>query len=355
MDKLAQARSEIDEIDACMAQLFEKRMQTVKNVAEYKRANNMPVLDEKREEAVIQNNKKRLQNKELEDLFEGFLRENMALSRAYQKRILASDTVAYQGVEGAYSHIALKKLFPFAAAKSYSSFAEVFESVENGDAENGVLPLENSFAGDVSEVLDLCFAHGLHVQAVYDLPIEHCLLGVEGAKLSDIKEVYSHPQALSQCNDFIKAHKLNVLQSANTAIAAKSVASEKDVSKAAIASKATARLYGLEVIASAINTSSANTTRFIVIGKRLLNEGNRFSLLFTVAHTAGSLAKVIQTIGERGFNLECIKSRPMPNAPWEYYFYTEIVGDANEQSTKELLKSLDVICNSTRLLGVYHK
>ena len=243
-------------------------------------------------------------------------------------------------------------MFQHVKALPFATWGEVFDAVENGQAACGVLPFENSHAGDVSEVLDLCFAHEhLYVQQVYDLPVSQNLLCVPGATLADIKTVLSHPQALSQSAKFIKSLGLITQTCANTAAAAQAVAQQADKSVAAIASAETAALYGLEMLVTEINTSTDNTTRFIVIGKEMQQKGNRFSLLFTVDHTAGQLARVMQTVGALGFNMECIKSRPMPHVPWEYYFYTELVGTLHE----ELLAALHSVCKTVRILGVYDR
>ena len=354
MDKLSQARAVIDEVDAQMARLFCLRMDAVRDVVAYKKENGLPVLDASREEAVVEKNLALLPDKAYAELYEDFVRHNMALSRAFQSRVLARDTVAYQGVEGAFSHIALTRLFPHASAKAYPTWAQVFDAVEKGEAACGVLPFENSHAGDVSEVLDLCFAHeDLCVQQVYDLPVSQNLLGMPGAKLSGVKKVVSHPQALQQSAKFLRTLGLETQPMANTAAAAKYVAETKDPTLAAIASKETAELYGLAVLAEDVNTSESNTTRFIVIGKQMAAAGNRFSLLFTVDHVAGSLARVVQAIGEMGFNMECIKSRPMPHVPWEYYFYVELVGDVSGGSSRVLLEKLKGLCRTARVLGVY--
>ncbi|MEG0395265.1 MAG: prephenate dehydratase domain-containing protein [Oscillospiraceae bacterium] len=355
MDELVLAREEIDEIDGQMAVLFQKRMTAVKRVALYKKANGKAVLDSAREELVVQKNLKRLDSEEQADLYEQFIRKEMELSRAYQMRVLHEDVVAYQGAEGAFSHIALTRLYPNATQKRCETFEGVFEAVENGEAAFGVLPFENSFAGDVSEVLDLCFAHSLVVRAVYDLPVTHNLLAQKGAQLSDIKDVYSHAQAISQCSRFLSSMNLSFHEYANTALAAQYVAQTQDKTKGAIASLETAKLYGLEVLVKDINTSADNTTRFIVVGRTLMQSGNRFELLFTVEHRAGSLAQVVETIAEKGFNLECIKSRPMPKLAWQYYFYAELVGDAGGAAGKDLIDALEKICKKVRLLGVYQK
>ncbi len=369
MDKLELARNEIDIVDKEMAQLFCKRMDAVKLVVEHKIQNNIPVLDSSREEAVVKKNVANLNNVEYAEFYEKFIRHNMELSRALQHKILSADKVAYQGAKGAFAHIAAKRLFAHGQLIAYSTWASVVQAVKNGEVHCGVLPFENSQAGDVSDVLDLCYCTPeIYVSDVFDLPVSQNLLGVKGAKLSDIKTVMSHPQALAQSAKIIKTLKLNEESCLNTAIAAKFVADKGDVTIAAIASQNTAELYGLDILAENINESADNTTRFIVIqkgspsmqniAKALDNDmtfeneqDKRFSLLFTVVHESGSLSKVIQTVAKLGYNMECIKSRPIPQAKWEYYFYTELVGNPSQQLMKELKPN----CRTVRLLGLYNR
>ena len=259
-------------------------------------------------------------------------------------------------MEGAFAHIALRALFPHAEAVSCPTWDEVFDAVEKGDAAHGVVPFENSHAGDVSAVLDLCYNHpGLWVVDVYDLPISQNLLVLPGTQLSQLRTVYSHQQAIAQSETFLKQFGLPATAMPNTAMAAKFVAESGDPSKAAIASAETAALYGLEVLVPSINTDGDNTTRFIVLSREKPTAGNRFSLLFTVDNKPGKLAEVIQVIGASGFNMESIKSRPMPHVPFEYYFYVELVGDAAAGETAALLRELDRTCRTVRLLGVYTK
>lgn len=349
------ARQKIDAIDKEMAQLFAARMDTVAEVVAYKKQHGLPVLDAGREAAVIEKNEKYIEKEIYKEYYKDFITHTMSLSRQYQQTLLGQGVVAYQGVEGAFSHIALCTLFPHAAAQGHATWEEVFTAVESGSAAFGVLPFENSQAGDVAEVLDLCFAHGCCVRAMVDLPVRQNLLCVPGASLADVKEVYSHPQAISQCARFLKSLHITATPMDNTAVAAKYVADTADKSKAAIASAQTAQLYGLTVLAPDISTSAANTTRFIVIGTQPQAGGSRFSLLFTVPHVAGSLAKVIQEIAALGYNMESIKSRPMPNTPWEYYFYVEVLGDLTPQRTQQLHTHLQSICKTVRVLGVYDK
>ncbi len=368
MDNLTLARNKIDETDKEMARLFCERMQAVETVLEYKKQHNLPVLDSVRELEVINKNIQRLPNKNYEKFYKSFIEKTMEISRAMQSEMLCINTIAYQGAMGAFSHMAAQNLFEHGNLKPCETFEDVFTAVLTGSAQKGVLPFENSTAGDVSDVLDLCFANEeINVSATYDLPISQNLLCVKGAKLSDIKTVYSHTQALQQSRDFLQKLNLSTAEMPNTAFAAKFIAEKNDKSLAAIAGKSTATLYGLDILASDVNSSQSNTTRFIVIERtkpnvvlninkktpqkqtQSQNVEERFSLLFTVSHKAGSLAKVLAEIAQHGYNMDCIKSRPMPNVNWAYYFYTELLG----APSKELLIALSEHCNTVRVLGVY--
>ena len=358
MNQLEQARAQIDTVDRQMAALFEQRMAAVRQVIEYKQATGMPILDSGREAQVIEKNTAYIAEEVLRPYYADLLRAQMALSRQYQAYVLGRDVVAPQGAEGAYSHIALTRLFPRARALSLATFDEVFDAVQDGRAAYGVIPFENSTAGDVSDVLDLLYNHSLYIVQMYDLPIRHNLLGVPGAHLRDVTDVYGHPQALRQSEAFLTKTGLATHswppQAPNNALAAQYVAAQKDPTKAATASAEAAALYGLEVLAEDINTDSDNTTRFIVVGKEPPVGGDRFCLLFTVDNKPGALALVIQAVAEAGFNMECIKSRPRPHVPFEYYFYIELVG-AHQPDRERLMERMSSICETVRLLGTYTK
>ena len=361
MDLLQQARAEIDAVDAEMAALFERRMQAVADVVRYKAETGKPVFDATREADVITRNTARLQNEELRPYYKAFLQEAMAVSRAYQRATLGRDTAAYQGVEGAWSHIALRRMFPFARATAFATWPEVFDAVQNGDAQFGVLPFENSNAGDVSAVLDLLYTHpDIIVTHMQDMPIQQDLLGVKGAKLSNVRTVISHPQALAQSSVFLQQLGFATQSWINTADAAKHIAELNDPSVAAIASAETAELYGLDILAEGVNADGDNTTRFIVIERSaqppvMTGEGQRLSLLFTARHKPGQLAVVLDQIGARGFNMECIKSRPLPHVPFEYYFYVQLVCPAgcDAAACNSLLETLTGACSTLRLLGAF--
>ena len=362
MDQLQQARAQIDEIDARMAELFEQRMIAVGQVAQYKAATGKPVFDPAREDAVLAKNTARLQNEDLRGYYRTVLQGMMAVSRAYQRSLLGRDTAAYQGVQGAWSHIALTRLFPFARARAYDTWAEVFDAVSAGNAGFGVLPFENSNAGDVSTVLDLLYAHPeLCVTRMCDLPIRQDLLALPGAELSGIRTVVSHQQALAQSSVYLRTHGLATRVWGNTADAARYVAESGDKTLAAIASAQTAQLYGLQILAEGVNEDGDNTTRFIVVTRADAAApvppapGRRMALLFTVDHKPGKLAGVIRLIGEQGFNMENIKSRPLPHVPFEYYFYVQLVcPDADAPAACDaLLAQLQNACRTLRVLGVF--
>ena len=268
MDALEQARAEIDTVDAQLAALFERRMAAVLQVAEYKRAHGLPIYDAAREAAVLEKAAARIQQPALRPYYKDHVQHMMDIAKQYEAAVLGRNRAAYQGVEGAFAHIALKALFPHAEAVSYSTWDEVFEAVASGEAAHGVVPFENSHAGDVSAVLDLCYNHPeLWVVDVYDLPISQNLLVLPGTQLSQLRTVYSHQQAIAQSETFLKQFRLPATAMANTAMAAKFVAESKDATKAAIASAETAALYGLEILVPNINTDGDNTTRFIVLSR----------------------------------------------------------------------------------------
>lgn len=355
MDKLEQARQEINGIDREMAALFERRMRAAEDVIAYKTEHGLPVLDSGRERAVLEQNAANIHNPAYLEYYTDFLQGVMELSKRYQRVLDSADAVAYQGVEGAYSHITLKRLFPGARAVSFETFEEVIRAVESGEIPCGVLPFENSYTGEVGTILDLLYRYDVKISRIYDLKISHNLLGLKGARLSDIRQVYSHEQGLSQCKRFLDSCRVEQISYLNTALAAKFVSESGDRSKAAIASIETAALYGLEVLAPDISTSAENTTRFIVISREMGGEGNRFSLLFTLDHDAGRLAGVMQIIARYGFNMDNIKSKSLHNLPWQYYFYVEIEGNLFSPEAQAMIGEMKCECKELKVLGSYRK
>lgn len=355
MDKLKQARTRINEIDAEMAELFQKRMQSVEEVILYKKEHDMQVLDSSREQEVIERNMKHLQDKKYSDFYRTFLSDVMKISRRYQKSVLFNDAIGYAGTKGAFSNIASVHLFPEATQIAFPTFQDVFDAVCKGEIQYGVIPFENSYTGEVGEILDLLMEYNVHITKTFDLKIGQNLLGVKGATLKDIQQVYSKDQAISQCQQFLRGRGFELVPYPNTALAAEFVAQQNDKTKAAIASKETAELFGLEILEDNIQTSSDNTTRFIVISKEITTIGNRFNVLFTLPHNAGTLANVMQIIAKGNFNMESIKSRSIKHQPWNYYFYVEIVGNPFDSKEKQMLEELRNECEEVKILGCYEK
>ena len=323
MDKLQEARTQINEIEAA---LFERRMQAARVIAEYKKERGLQIYDAKREQAVIEKNAAYIKDPDIRSYYVRFLQDEMAVSKRYQEHIISGVKVAYSGIEGAYANIAAKQIFPYGKLISYRDFKAAYEAVERGECDCCVLPIENH------------------------------LLGVPGASGKDIKTVVSHPQALAQCAEYIREHGYQTIECANTAKAAKAVKDGCDKSVAAIASAETARLYGLEQLDHDINESALNSTRFAVFSrvenKQVNTTGDsRFMLMFTVKNEAGALAQALNVLSSYGFNMRALRSRPMKDLAWEYYFYIEAEGDETGQNGSDMLRHLGLHCDMLKVVG----
>lgn len=356
MDNLQDARQKINEIDREMAALFESRMQAAKVIAEYKKERGLPIFDAAREQAVIEKNSAYIRDYDIRSYYVRFLQDEMAVSKQYQEHIISGARVAYSGIEGAYANIAAKKIFPYGRAISYPDFRAAYEAVERGDCDCCVLPIENSYAGEVGQVMDLMFQGSLYVNGIYTLRITHHLLGLEGATLSGVKTVVSHPQALAQCAEYIRKRGFETVEYANTAKAAKAVRDGGDVSVAAIASSETARLYGLSVLDHDVNESATNSTRFAVFSRAQNKQVNttrdsRFMLMFTVKNEAGALAQALNVLSSYGFNMRALRSRPMKDLAWQYYFYIEAEGDETGSNGSDMLRHLSLHCDMLKVVG----
>lgn len=358
MTDLQKAREIINETDRKMAKLFEERMSAAEAVAEYKKQHGMPIDDLVREAEVIEKNSALIKNEQFRSYYVNFLRNNITLSKQYQHRLLDGMKVAYSGVEGAFANIAAERIFPDATACAYADFKAAYNSVVSGECDCAVLPIENSFNGDVSSVLDLAFFGPLFVTGIYEAEIVQNLLAVKGSSLDDIKCVISHPQALGQSRAFIEKYGFETKEALNTAVAAKEVASANDKSLAAIGSSEAADKFNLKVLVNHINESSKNSTRFAVFTraqKSPADSDNRFIMLFTVNNAAGSLGRAISVIGEGGFNLLALKSRPTKELVWDYYFYAEGEGNINSNEGKKMLADLSKCCSNLKILGSFEK
>ena len=362
-NKLKEAREIINEVDREMAALFCRRMEASKLVAEYKKERGLPVLDPVREEEVIRRNSEYVaqEDEAVRASYVNFLRETMAVSRHYQTRLLEGMRVAYSGVEGAFASIAAKKIFPSAQRVSFGNFQEAYNSVVSGDCDVAVLPMENSSAGEVGQVSDLLFSGPLYVNKTFDLAVVHDLLVIPGTHMDEVKTVVSHAQALGQCLPFIRSHGYKEIEYVNTALAAEYVVKKGDKTLAAIASDDAAERYGLEIAARGINENRNNTTRFAVVSRvrniTPLAKGSdmRFILMFTVRNEAGALARAIDIIGRHGYNMGSLRSRPMKELLWQYYFYVEAEGNIDTYEGRAMMTELSTICDQLKIIGSYTK
>lgn len=363
MTDLDRARNEISEIDKQMALLFERRMKCSEVVAEFKKERGLPVKDLSREAELIAKNMTYIDDDVIAEYFSRFNQSVIDISCDYQTRLMSGLKVAYCGIKGAYAYVAAKSLFPSANLIACDNFASAYKSVEDGTNDMVVLPIENSYAGEVGNVLDLFYKGNLHINKVMNLKIAHNLLGVPGAKMDDIKTVVSHPQALSQCGKYIRSHGFETMEYTNTAMAAKHVMDMGDKSVATVASSETAKLYGMEVIDTEINDNPNNTTRFAVLSRvpneRVVASGKKSSaientiILFVVNNEAGALATALNIIGAHGYNMRNLKSRPMKDIQWNYFFFVELEGSINTEKGRDMMNALSTICAKLKVVGTY--
>ena len=359
MKDLNEAREEINKIDEQMTKLFIDRMKLCKDIAEYKKSNSMLIHDASREEKVINNNLKLVEDENIKPFYVNYIKELLNVSKEYQRSLLSGLKISYSGIEGAYGYIAASRMYPNCELISNSNFTQAFKSVESGSSDRAVLPIENSFAGDVGEVMDLIFSGSLYINRMYDLEVEHNLMVNEGVDIKDVKIVVSHPQALAQCSNFIEGNDFKTIEEVNTAFAAKRLRDSNDKTMAVIASKETADAYGLKILKEKINNSDLNTTRFASFSRVMSNyrdigaSKKNFIIVFTVKNVAGALAKCLDIIGAHGFNMRNLRSRPMKDLMWTYYFFCEIEGDLESNDAKSMFIALNTFCDRLKIVGNY--
>ncbi len=376
MDR-TELRKEIDRIDDQMVKLFSERMGIAEQIAEFKKANNLPVLDSQREREKLHSILAQTQE-EYKEYISTLYTTIFELSRSCQNRRigLGSDLtdkiqtaventpklfpsevlVACQGVEGAYSQIACDKLVRNANIKYFNSFDGVFTAIENGECRLGVVPIENSTAGSVNQVYDLMMKHNFSIVRSIRIKVDHNLLVKPGTRLEDIKEIYSHQQAISQCSEFLsKLKDVKVIPCENTAIAAKNVSQAADNSTAAISSRACMKLYGLEAVEEQIQNQDNNFTRFICISKELeiYPGADRTSLLAVLPHEPGSLYKLLSRFYALGINLIKLESRPLPDRNFEFMFYFDLDASVYDPRLMQLCGELSGVCEHFTYLGSY--
>lgn len=372
MKDLGEIRIEIDKIDSELIELFKKRMDCAKAVGLYKKENNIPVLNQNRENEILDNIEEK--GGEYGSHARLLFSNIMELSRALQHNIVGSGKklrvdilnasskmqtenvkVGYQGIKGANGHEATLKLFPNGEAVNYKTFADVFDAVDREEVTYGVLPVENSTAGSVSAVYDLILKHRFYIVKALDLPIDYCLAGLKQSEFSDIEKVWSHPQSLSQCANYISKHNFVSTPFENTAVAAREVANEKRLNVAAICSYKAAEEYGLKILDNHLQDDKGNTTRFIVISKTLCipENANKISLCFSLPHVTGSLYGLLCRFNSLGLNLTKIESRPRKGKDFEYLFYLDFSGSVHSDNVIDLISQLSEEMPEFSFLGNY--
>ena len=377
MSELEQLRGDIDAIDRQIVDLMKRRMETVAQVAEYKKANNMPVLDTSRERALLSKVAQEA-GEELADYVQSMYRTIMAASRSYENGKLGRGskvydgikkameetpqlfpqrpTVACQGIEGAYSQIACDRLFKAPSILYFQSFDHVFKAVESGMCQYGILPIENSTAGSVNAVYDLMIRHNFSIVRSARLKVSHNLLAKPGTKLEDIRDVYSHEQALHQCAGYLAGLKnvaVHVVE--NTAVAARMVAQSDRSDVAALSSRFCAEQYDLEIVQDNVQDQDNNYTRFICISKNLeiYPGADRTSLMAVLPHEPGSLCRVLSRFYALGLNLNKLESRPMPERNFEFMFYFDLETPVYAPEFLQLMGELPSLCEEFSYLGSY--
>lgn len=373
---LQEIREQLDGVDRQIVALFEQRMNLCGQVAESKRGTGKAVYDPEREKEKIAAVRGMTKNPFHELAVEELFTQLMAVSRRYQYQLLGNGgsqtdfgfrlleslptsgiRIVYQGVEGAYSQEAALKFFGEQADVYHVPFWEdAMKEVAEGRAAYAVLPIENSSAGAVTDNYDLLLKYRNYIVGETEVTVNHALLGLPGAELSDIKTVYSHPQALMQSSLFLNSHReWRQISLENTAVAAKKVVEDGDISQAAVASERAGKLYGLEVLKEAINYNSRNVTRFIILGREPVYrlDAKKVSLCFELPHVSGSLYHILGHFIYNHVNMRMIQSRPIPERNWEYRFFVDIEGILKDASVQNALSGIKNEAVNMRILGNY--
>lgn len=376
MTDLLVLRDEIDKIDQQIVELFEKRMEISGKVAEYKISTGKKVFDKERETSKLNTLRGLAHNRFNEHGVEELFQQIMAMSRKLQYRLLEEKgvqeepeftcveeiekknvRVVYQGLEGAYAQQAAIEYFGEATDCFHvESWRDAMEAIKEGSADYAVLPVENSTAGIVSDNYDLLSEYSNYIVGEKIIPINHVLMGLPDAELSDVKKVFSHPQALMQCVRFLEEHRDWKLRSVgNTAVAVKQVKDTKDKTNAAIGSGRAAKYYGMKVLKENICHGKENSTRFIVVTNRKIfaKKADKVSICFEVPHKSGSLYNILSHFIYNDLNMNRIESRPIPERQWEYRFFVDIDGNLNDSAVRNALRGIREETMNFKILGNY--
>lgn len=375
---LEEIRTEIDSIDKELVSLFIRRMNCASAVAEYKKANDLPILDASRERALLKKVSE-LSGEELEEYTRTLYSTILSLSRSYQHKSKNESAalfneitdalestpkifperaiVACQGVEGAYSQIAAERLFRAPDIVFFSNWEKVFSAIEAGMCRYGVIPIENSTAGSVKKVYDLMISKNFKIVRSVRVKVDHCILAKKGTKLSDVTEIFSHEQAISQCSAFLSSlgNKVKITPVENTARAAEIVANSDRKDVASISSHSCASIYSLETLVSSAQDNGNNHTRFICITNKteIYPGADRTSLMIVAPHKPGSLYQILSRFNALGINLLKLESRPIPDRDFEFAFYFDLESSVYSPRLASLLSELECECEDFTYLGSY--
>lgn len=363
---LNEIRIQIDKIDREILELFQKRMNLCRDVAIYKKENNLPIFQEEREVQIL-NKMESLAEIDMKAGAKALFTVIMDISKQLQRQIISVDekvheffypdfdsaeNIGCQGCAGANSETAAKTFFPNHEPIYYPSFHQVFEAVETGEIKYGILPIYNSTAGSVTQTYDLMGEYNFFITAMNHIEVANCLAVRRGTKLEDITRVYSHPQALSQCSDFIKKNHLKIKDYDNTATAAKMVA-KSDEPIAAICSERCAQLTGLEILKTRISNVLPNYTRFICITKEIevAAEADIISVMLTLPNVPGALSKLLMKFFIQNIDLVKIENRPIRDGSFDVVFYIDFKGNIRDKSISLFITELCKSCKQFKLLG----
>ena len=370
-------RKEIDAIDDQLVQLFGQRMDIAAKIADYKKENNLPILVPAREREKLADvaqkagpemaNYTRVLYSMLFELSRSYQsKRNSVLTQQYHDILTSIENtpklfpqqamVACQGVEGAFSQIACEKIFKSPFILYFKNFEAVFNAIDKGLCQYGILPIENSTAGSVKKVYDLMISHNFSIVRTFRMKVDHNLLAKKGTKISDIKEIYSHEQAINQCSEFLQSLEgVTVIPVANTAVASEMVARSGRNDVAALSSRACAELYGLTCLKSSVQDNDNNHTRFICISKNLeiYPGADKTSIMMVLPHKPGALYKLLARLYTLGINVTKLESRPIPNRDFEFMFYFDLETSIYSEEFVQLICELDELCEEFKYLGSY--
>ena len=374
---IQEIRKEIDRVDDQFVKLFNERMHLSSQIAEVKREQDLPVLNVRREREIL-NEVAAKSDPELANYSQVLYSLIFELSRSYQEKLLKTESelhkkisraigetpalfpqsahVACQGVEGAYSQLACERVFKNPNIVYFKNFEGVFSAIESGFCQYGILPIENSTAGSVKKVYDLMISHNFSVVRSVRLKVDHNLLAKRGTKLGEIREIFSHEQAINQCADFLQTLPgVKVTQVENTAVASELVASSDRNDVAALSSRACAELYGLEVLRSSVQDEGNNRTRFLCISRNLeiYPGADKTSIMLVAPHKPGALYKILARLYVLGINVTKLESRPIPDRDFEFMFYLDLETSIYSEEFVQLMCELDGMCEEFTYLGSY--